>query len=331
MKRILGTFLILAIFAALIAAGYLFAFSRTPYGDHYREIHIPRGTPLLEILTTLEKEEIISNSDLFRLYLMIQGISSKVRAGDYEFQPKMTPRQIARKLLEGDFKIYHFTIPEGWTMSQIADYLERKQLTKRDEFLSWCYNAEWIRSLGIETDSLEGYLFPSTYETYYPEKPQSLIKLMVTTFQANFTDEMRSRAKQLGLTPHEVVTLASIVEKETGHPEERPLIASVFDNRLRQKIPLQSDPTVIYGIKDFDGNLTRRDLESFTPYNTYVIPGLPPGPIANPGKAALLAVLYPADTDYLYFVSKNNGSHVFSKTLKEHNRSVYKYQIKRGN
>lgn len=329
MKRILGTFFILVIFVVVIAAGYLFVFSRTPYGDHYREIHIPRGTPLIKILTTLEEKEIISNADLFRAYLMMQGISSKVRAGDYEFAPKMTPKQITHKLLEGDFKIYRFTVPEGWTVARIADYMERKQLAKRDEFLSWCYNPEWIRSLGIEADSLEGYLFPSTYESYYPEDSRTLIKLMIKGFQDNFTDEMRTKAQQLGLSVREVVTLASIVEKETGNPEERSLIASVFDNRLEQKMPLQSDPTVIYGIKDFDGNLTRRHLESYTPYNTYVIPGLPPGPIANPGKASLLAVLYPAETDYLYFVSKNNGSHAFSKTLQEHTRNVQKYQLQR--
>lgn len=329
MKRIFGTFLILAVVIAVLAGGYLYIFSRTPCGDRYREIHIPHGTPLIKILNLLEEEKIISNADLFRLYLMIQGISSKVRAGDYEFHPRMTPQQIARELIQGDFKIYHFTIPEGWTMEQIAILLNRKRLTQKDEFLHWCRNREWIQSLGIHEDSLEGYLFPNTYETYYPEDPRSLISLMVKTFQKNFTDEMRERSKQLGFSLHEIITLASIVEKETARPEERTLIASVLNNRLNRKMPLQSDPTVIYGITDFDGNITRRHLETYTPYNTYLFPGLPPGPIANPGLAAILAVLYPADTDFLYFVSRNDGSHVFSRTTAEHQKNVYKYQIKR--
>lgn len=329
MKRILGTLLILTFLAITAAGGYLFIFSRTPYGDHHKTLHIPKGTPLESILLLFEQEGIIANADLFRFYLVVQGIASKVRAGDYEFHPQMTPKQVAQRLLKGDFKIYRFTIPEGWTLARIADYLDRKQLAQREEFLFFGHDPEFIQSLGLNVDSLEGYLFPSTYETYYTKDAKELIRLMVTTFQNSLSDEMKKRSEDLGLTPHMLVTLASIVEKETGRPEERPLIAAVFSNRLKLKMPLQSDPTTIYGIKDFDGNLTRRDLETYTPYNTYVIPGLPPGPIANPGRDALLAVLYPAEVDYLYFVSKNNGSHIFAKTLKEHNRNVKKYQLKR--
>jgi len=329
MKRILGTFLILACLAVAAAGGYLFLFSRTPYGDHHKTLHIPKGTALESILDLFEAENIIADAQLFRFYLIVQGIASKVRAGDYEFHPQMTPKQVATKLLHGDFKIYHFTIPEGWTMTQIADYLDRKQLVNRDEFLHWCRDPEFIQSLGLNTDNLEGYLFPSTYETYYTKDAKELIRLMVKTFDESFSDEMKQRAQSLGMTPHKLLTLAAIVEKETGRPEERPLIAAVFSNRLKLKMPLQSDPTTIYGIKNFNGNLTRRHLETYTPYNTYVIPGLPPGPIANPGRDAILAVLYPAEVDYLYFVSKNNGSHVFAKTLKEHNRNVKKYQLRR--
>ncbi len=329
MKRLIGAFFVLLILGIGLAAGYLYVFSRSPHGDHFKEVHIRRGTPLQDILIILEKEDIIADADLFRVYLIIQGLAVSVRAGDYEFRPNMTPKEVAHELVTGDFKIYRFTIPEGWNMRQIADYLERNQLAEYDDFMAWATNKDWIADLGFELESLEGYLFPSTYETYYPKDARDLIKIMTKAFNENFTDEMKARAQQIGMSPHEVVTLASIIEKETGRPEERPLIASVFDNRLRLKMPLQSDPTVIYGIKDYDGNITRRHLETYTPYNTYVIPGLPPGPIASPGKSALLAVLYPADTEYLYFVSKNNGAHAFAKTLQEHNQNVYTYQIKR--
>ncbi len=331
MKRLFGTIFAFVLLCSLLAGGYLYLLSRTPYGQSYKEIHIQRGSSLLSILQTLEHEEIIANAEFFRLYLVARGIAHQVRAGDYQFRPQMTPHQVAEELIKGDFKTYRFTIPEGWSITQIANYLEERGLTKADPFKAVCFDKEWIHSLGIAQDSLEGYLYPSTYETYYPQSPKDLATMMVKKFQTVFTDEMKLRAQQIGLSVHEVVTLASIVEKETGRAEERPLIASVFDNRLKIKMPLQSDPTVIYGIPDFNGNITRRDLSTFTPYNTYVIPGLPPGPIASPGKDALLAVLYPAETEYLYFVSKNNGSHIFSKTLREHNRNVQKYQIRREN
>lgn len=330
MKRFFGIIVILAILGGGLGAIGLYFYARTPAGDTAKEIHIPRGTSLRTILATLEAERVISNADLFRFYLLVNGIADNVRAGDYRFEPGMTPKQVAHALVSGDFKVYRFTIPEGWTIRQIAAYLERQGLTDAEQFLARARDPKLLSTLGLQAASLEGYLFPSTYEVYYPESPDELISTMTRKFLNEFTPEMRQRARDRGLTPHDVVTLASIVEKETGRAEERPLIASVFANRLRRHIPLQSDPTTIYGIPDFDGNLTRRHLETYTPYNTYVIAGLPPGPIASPGKAALLAVLYPAETDYLYFVSRNDGSHVFSKTLEEHNANVRKYQLNRN-
>ena len=329
MKRLLGIVFIMVVLISGAGIGSLYFYGRTPSGDTQKDIHIPRGTSLQTILQTLETEGVISNPALFKLYLFINGEANKVRAGDYRFEPGMTVKEVADALVSGDFRIYRFTIPEGWNLRQIALYLETQGLTNAQQFLSRAHDPIFISTLDIETDNLEGYLFPSTYEVYFPESPDQLLTVMTKKFQREFTADMHRRARELGLSSHDVVTLASIVEKETGRAEERPLIASVFSNRLKRGMPLQSDPTTIYGIPDFDGNLTRRHLESYTPYNTYVVSGLPPGPIASPGKEALLAVLYPAATDYLYFVSKNNGSHVFAKTLTEHNENVRKYQLGR--
>lgn len=327
MKRLLGTLLITIVMMFLLMAGYLYLFSQTLYGTKTQEIHIPRGTPLEEIINKLAHEQVIASAPLFRLYLIVQGVAHQVRAGDYTFSPQITPKEVVHQLLRGDFKTYRITIPEGWTIQQIADYLERKGLVGRDVFFALCHDPTFIQTLGLETKSLEGFLFPSTYEIYYPEDLKPLVTTMVEEFKRAYIREMVQKAQQMGFSQLQVVTLASIIEKETGKAEERPLIASVFHNRLDRGMPLESDPTVIYGIKDFDGNLTRRHLESYTPYNTYLSPGLPPGPIANPGKASLLAVLYPAETDYLFFVSKNDGSHAFSSTLAEHQKKVRQYQI----
>jgi UPF0755 protein len=183
--------------------------------------------------------------------------------------------------------------------------------------------------LGVNATTLEGYLYPDTYNFPRFTKPEEILRTMVARFHQFFTPEVKAQAAALNMTEHEVVTLASIIEKETGQEDERPLIAAVFQNRLKKKYPLQSDPTVIYDIPNFDGNLTRAQLTTSTPFNTYMHPGLPPGPIANPGIKSILAALHPAPVSYLYFVSKNDGSHQFSSTLTEHNQAVHHYQKKR--
>ena len=181
--------------------------------------------------------------------------------------------------------------------------------------------------MGIPGKTVEGYLFPETYFFQKQASAEKIIRAMIGRFKSVFTKEWKNRAQELGFSVHEIVTLASIIEKETGVAKERSIISSVFHNRLEKGIRLASDPTVIYGIENFDGNLTRQDLRTRTPYNTYTNYGLPPGPIANPGKAALEAALYPADTPYLYFVAKPDNTHHFSTTLAEHNRAVRKYQL----
>ncbi|MDH3392346.1 MAG: endolytic transglycosylase MltG, partial [Desulfobulbaceae bacterium] len=240
----------------------------------------------------------------------------------------LTPLQVLRFMDTAKPVQYRVTVPEGWTMEQIAAVFARDHWVDPENFLQLCRDKIFIQHLGISADSLEGYLFPETYTLVRGEVDEkSLITTMVHRFLTIW--DGLDKPGDIKLNRHQLVTLASIVEKETGYSGERAVITGVFYNRLKKGMRLQSDPTTIYGLKDFNGNLTRADLKKETPYNTYVITGLPPGPICNPGRAALKAVLQPAKVPYYYFVSKNDGSHSFSTTLKEHNRAVYKYQKSR--
>jgi len=234
--------------------------------------------------------------------------------------------EILEQLAGGHVVTHEVSLPEGFTAVQIADRLAAAELVDRDAFLARVRDPATAVALGVEGDSLEGYLFPETYRFARGLAPQDVARAMVEQFHRVWRD-LEPRARERGLSMREVVTLASIIEKETGVAGERPLIASVFLNRMRQGMRLETDPTVIYGIADFDGNLRRRDLENAAnPYNTYRIAGLPPGPIASPGAAALRAVVEPAQTSFLYFVSRNDGSHTFSTTYAEHLAAVNRYQ-----
>jgi UPF0755 protein len=241
----------------------------------------------------------------------------------------MSPGAILGALVRGEALLHKVVIPEGAAISKIGQILEEAGLLSQRTFWQAASDPSLAEALGLESNNLEGYLFPETYHFPKGLTAEQIIRKMVAHFHSVFTAEWAKRAHSMGLTRHEVVTLASIVEKETGKPEERPLIAAVFLNRLKRRMRLESDPTVIYGIKGFDGNLTRKDLKASTPYNTYQIRGLPPGPIASPGRASIEAVLYPSEEPYLYFVSKNDGSHHFSCTLSEHNAMVDRYQRRR--
>jgi UPF0755 protein len=214
-------------------------------------------------------------------------------------------------------------------MLQIADLVDASGITGRDAFQEALSDRRLMAGQQIEAESFEGYLFPDTY--FFPKDTtaEAIVTTLVSGFQRIMTDRRLERTRQLGFSLHEVVTLAAMIEKETGAAEERPIISSVFHNRLKRGMRLESDPTVIYGIEDFDGNITRKHLAEKTPYNTYRIKGLPAGPIANPGEAAIEAALYPAETDYLYFVAKKDGTHQFSTNITDHNRAVVKYQLKR--
>jgi UPF0755 protein len=338
MKRIVGIASLLVLSLTVILFFYTAIYLRTP--SHVKgpkkTINIRRGMTFREVAHLLGDEGIIKGSRLFIFWGRLSGAFPKVKAGEYELSSDMTPLHVLETLKKGKVKQHMTSIPEGYTVSQIAEILESKGIANREAFLEKCFSPQYVSSLGIEADSLEGYLFPDSYLFSKDLEPENIIETMVRRFRRVYTAQYSKRAKDLGLSAREILTLASLIEKEAAIPRERFLVSSVYHNRLKRNMRLYSCPTVIYGIKNFNGNLTKRDLERYTPYNTYLIRGLPPGPICNPGKEAIVAALYPATTEYLYFVSKNDGSNHFSSTLKEHNIAVWKYQkarpylLKRG-
>jgi len=265
----------------------------------------------------------------FRILAILNGDDKRIKAGDYRLTPEMSPEEILKALQKGRVRLYHLTVPEGFNLQQLAGAIEKKGFARATDFYRTANDPDLLRKLKIDAVSFEGYLFPDTY--YFPRKiaPRRIIGVMVKRFRSIYKNSWIVRTKELGLTIHQVVTLASIIEKETGAGTERPIISSVFHNRLKRGMRLEADPTVIYGIADFNGNLTRKDLKTPTPYNTYTIKGLPPGPIAAPGHASLEAALYPATTPYLYFVAKRDRTHYFSTNYKEHRKAVRKYQLRR--
>ncbi len=292
-----------------------------------RQVVIPKGASFKGAVQILDQEGLLRSPTGFSLMARLMRVTERVQAGEYELSTTMLPAIILHKLVTGDVVKYRITIPEGYTVRQIASYLQEVGIIEdQEQFLALAFSAEFASGLGIEAKGVEGYVFPDTYLLPKGISPSDIINIMVGKFKQVYGPDFARRAAELGMTDREVVILASIIEKETGVAEERPLISAVFHNRLKRGIPLCSDPTVIYGILDFDGNLRKRDLARWTPYNTYLRKGLPPGPIANPGKSSLVAALYPAEVQYLYFVSRNDGSHYFSNTLREHNEAVWRYQ-----
>jgi UPF0755 protein len=242
----------------------------------------------------------------------------------------MLPLEVLDALVKGQVKHHLVTFPEGYTLFQVAQLLEDLTIVDKKSFLQKASSPALINALSLSQlagPTFEGYLFPDTYHLFRQMDPEEIIRMMVLQFKKVFGPDLANRASELGISEREVVILASIIEKETPIAEEKPLISAVFHNRLKKKIPLQSDPTVIYGIKNFNGKLTKEDLLRPTPYNTYLLVGLPPTPICNPGKESLLAAVNPAPVPYLYFVSRNDGSHFFSSDIEDHNRAVWKYQI----
>jgi UPF0755 protein len=292
-------------------------------------IDFPVGTPLSALSNLLEQQRVVRSSFKFRFYARLRGEARYIKAGEYEFSTALRPDVVLSKLVRGEVVLHQVTFPEGVTTQDIAALLAAQDLARADQVLAMAADADFAKALGISAPTLEGYLFPDTYRFARHLPVTTILRTMVGRFLHYFGASQEERARHLGLTRHQVVILASVVEKETGVAAERPLIAGVFLNRLRRGIPLQSDPTVIYGIPAFDGNLTRAHLITDTPYNTYTRRGLPAGPICNPGAAALDAVLSPAITSYLYFVGKGDGTHQFSTTLPEHNAAVARYQLHR--
>jgi len=319
----------------LLAAGgtVLFLYQYAVRPVHTSQISgvvwIKPGQSFPETVIQLQKAGFVQHPQLFRWIARYRGDDRHIRAGEYQLQTSMAPKEILDALVSGKTLLHKAVIPEGSTVNRIGEILENAGLVTQEDFLQTASEPRLLEALGLEGSTLEGYLFPETYHFPKGVTAEEIIRKMVSDFRSVFTPAWAEQAQGMGFTVHELVTLASMVEKETGTPEERPLIAGVFLNRLKRGMRLESDPTVIYGMNDFNGNLTRKDLETPTPYNTYLIRGLPPGPIANPGRASMEAVLYPSEEPYLYFVSKNDGTHHFSRTFSEHNQMVRKYQLRR--
>lgn len=334
MRKMFRTVMVLGlIFTLLIAASFYWqVFQRR--SNAAAVVEIPKGSSLAAVSAILSQNGVVRSPRMFALYGRVSGAAGRLHAGEYEFARGMTMKEVMDKIVRGDVKRYSFTVIEGWNLRDIDKMLRSKPFVTpaiADEFMRLVYDPNYITTLGFPgISSLEGYLFPDTYLIARPKGARDIIDPMIKRYRAIFTDALRQRAQEMGMTEHQVITLASIIEKETGRADERPIISSVFHNRLKKGIQLATDPTVIYGIENFDGNLRRSDLTRPGPYNTYLNPGLPPGPIASPGAESIRAALYPAQTNYLYFVSRNDGSHYFSQTMAQHARAVQHYQVQRS-
>jgi len=283
--------------------------------------------PLKTTADMLFHSEIIRSPFYFYLYARGFGYDRRIQAGEYLLSGAMTPKQILEIMAGGKTYLYKITIPEGYGLKEIAVVFSGAGLVSESLFLRAARDPQLCHGWKIEADTAEGYLFPDTY--YFPRgvSAEKVLSAMIQRFRQVFTPEMAEQAEKAGLSIHQAVTLASIIEKETGSDSERPIVSSVFHNRLKRRMRLESDPTVIYGLDHFDGNITRRHLTTPTPYNTYTRQGLPPGPIACPGAKSLLAAVYPAQSEFLFFVSRQDKTHQFSRTWDEHLKAVSRYQL----
>lgn len=319
---------------ALLAGGFFayevflnakFFYSRNSDDESYKIIMIEPGN-FIKTADLLEKEGLLKDAKKFTFIARILRKGNSVRVGEYEVKKNMSPSELLTIISSGKSVLHGISVPEGYNVDQIAELLAAKNLVKKVEFIRLAKDPLMAKFLGIQEPTLEGYLYPDTYSFTHFTGDRVILKTMVDRFKEVYNRDIKFAAEKQKKTMHEVVTLASIIEKETGAPQERPLISSVFHNRLKKGMLLQTDPTVIYGKKGDKSNITREDLRKWTPYNTYVNRGLPIGPIANPGREALIASVEPAQSDYIFFVSKNNGTHYFSATLAEHNRAVQRFQ-----
>ncbi len=300
-----------------------------PYSGPDIEFIINPGEPFSKINYRLKESNIISAPRVFHKMAQYKGVMEKFKPGTYEIKNGTTMMQIMDQFVKGSQTFLKLTIAEGKNLFEIAEEVESLGLDKKLNFIELAKSKEFVKELGLPGERVEGYLFPDTYVVEPHMKSKSLIKMMVRNFYKRTENISLNHPT---LSPHEVIILASMVEKETGAAFERPMIASVFLNRLKKRMRLQSDPTTIYGIfESFNGNLRKKHLLEKTPYNTYKIPALPKGPIANPGVEAIQAVLNPDKTNYLYFVSKNDGTHIFTTNYKDHLQAVNEWQKNRNN
>ena len=289
-------------------------------------VDIPTGSSFLKVTEILNQSGLIKSRIFFYSLTIIKNARRHIRAGEYEFNTSLTPSAMIDKLLHGEIKIHEVIIREDLSLREIAAILEKDKLINKEDFFALAINEDFLESLGVKAESIEGYLFPETYFFDRSMSTRQIMKIMVSQFWKKVTPEMIKKAEELGFNTHQFITFASIIGKESGDDAEKPKISAVFHNRLKKKMRLQSDPTAVYDLDNFEGKILRSHLKRNSHYNTYIIRGLPPGPIANPGLTSLKAVLYPTDVNYLYFVSKKDGSHFFSSSLNEHNQAINRYR-----
>jgi UPF0755 protein len=336
MRKLLTLFVIVVtvlVIGAGLMASVVWGRLHEPYKGYAvaeQFVEIPQGSGTIEIGRRLVKAGVVRDLFIFRIAQRWSGRGRTLKAGEYRFAEPMHAAAVVDRLARGDVYARRLTFPEGLTILDMAKIYESRGFGPAADFVRAAGDASPIADLDPQAKDLEGYLYPETYTIPRGTPAARLIRLMVDRFRDAYTPELQARAAAEGLTIREVVTVASLVEKETAQEHERSLVAAVYRNRMRLNMGMQADPTIIYALQksgDWDGNLTRADLQLDSPYNTYRYRGLPPGPIASPRKASLEAALEPADVKHLYFVSRNDGSHVFADTLAQHNRNVYEHQI----
>ncbi|MBD3413579.1 MAG: endolytic transglycosylase MltG [Candidatus Aminicenantes bacterium] len=291
---------------------------------------VEKGSSVSSIARKLKNENIIKKKWPFLLAYKLFYSPQNLIAGEYRFHCSVSAKQALKKIINGEIILHPVTIPEGLTLKETADLLSQKYSMNKQKLIHQSQNTQLISSFDSEAEDLEGYLFPETYHLPKNTSEKEMISIMVSQFKAAFNQKWKQRAQDIDMTIREVVTLASLIEEETSVSEEKSLVSSVFHNRLNLGMKLDCDPTIIYALKkkeQYEGRLRNKDLQLNSPYNTYLYSGLPPSPISNPGKKSIRAALYPSKSSYLYFVSKNDGTHQFSSTFKEHQKAVIKYQI----
>jgi UPF0755 protein len=331
-KRMVLGAILLIVLVVLAAGAWLYSTVSQPYKgyqDAETFVEIAPGSSTQAMSRALADAGVISNPTAFRIAVWMRGAGRRLQAGEYRFDAPLTPAAVVDRIARGDVFLRPVTFREGLTIRQMAAIFEERGFGAQAGFLAAASKADLARGFDPEAANLEGYLFPDTYALPRRTTADQLAARMVARFEKALTPEIRQQASAHGMSVRELVTLASLVEKETAKPDERPIVAAVYRNRLNIGMALRCDPTVIYALERagrYNGNLTRDNLMFDSPYNTYRYPGLPPGPIAAPGQASLEAASKPADVPYLYFVSRNDGSHAFATTLDEHNRNVEIYQ-----
>jgi len=325
---ILVTMILIIIITAFIGTKIFFPLSPS---DGQVLIRIKSGSSVKIIADSLARHGVISETKYFILVTKIFGNSAKLKAGLFLLNKDLSPYQAMKRMVAGRAASIKVSIPEGYTVYEIASVFSRKLESDSAKFVQLTRDKSFISSLGLNVISLEGYLFPNTYTFEWKTSEEEIIKTMVMEFNRNFNDSLKKEVIELGWSPHQILTLASIIEGEAMIDSERAIISAVYHNRLKRKIPLQADPTIQYIIPDGrPRRLLHRDLQIDSPYNTYRYAGLPPGPINNPGMKSILAAIYPSPVDYLYFVAKGDGSHIFSTTLEKHLEAKAAFDILRA-